>query len=151
MPFNRGVRITGSTVEKVYVENDWYDGPRIGIADFNGVPHRFVAHFEDLKGYEDTFSLFPIAKEELELEVEQWKIYVDWNKKYEDGKAGVETHPGHGGLNQCWDELENLLKQKRESIPGNAILANAEFERIDQENRYEATGPCYGVVWSIIK
>lgn len=145
------VRLTGNTVEKVYVENDWYDGPRKGIADFNGVPHRFVAHFDELKGYEDTFSLFPISNEELELEVEQWKIYVEWNKEYEAGKVGVESHPGHGGLIQRWDELEKLLKQKREFIPPNATLAKAEFGRTNQENRYEPTGPCYGVVWKVIK
>lgn len=27
--------------EKVYVENDWYDGPRARVADIDGVPHRF--------------------------------------------------------------------------------------------------------------
>ena len=27
--------------ERVYVENDWWDGPRGGIADIQGVPHRF--------------------------------------------------------------------------------------------------------------
>ncbi|TVZ41823.1 hypothetical protein P886_1173 [Alteromonadaceae bacterium 2753L.S.0a.02] len=138
-------------MEKVYVENDWYDGPRKGIADFNGIPHRFVAHFDELKGYEDTFSLFPISSEEFELEIEQWKIYLEWNKKYEAGKVKVETHPGHSGLNQRWDEIEELLKNKREVIPGNAILANAEFGRINQENRYVLTGPCYGVVWKVIE
>lgn len=70
---------------------------------------------------------------------------------YEAGKVGVETHPGHGGVNQRWDELEILLKQKRESIPENATLANAEFRRIDQERRYQKKGPCYGVVWTVIK
>ncbi len=33
--------------EKVYVENDWYDGPQAGVADINGAPHRFKATFNE--------------------------------------------------------------------------------------------------------
>jgi hypothetical protein len=33
--------------ETVYVENEWYDGPRAGIGDVNGVPHRYVSLFDE--------------------------------------------------------------------------------------------------------
>lgn len=138
-------------MEKVYVENEWYDGPRKGVADYKGVPHRFIANFDELKGYEDTFKLFPVTDEELTLEIEQWKIYVEWNKKYESGELTVDSHPGHGGIDKRWDEIEELLSPKRDIIPSNAIDADATFEQSDQEKRYESTGPSYGVVWNVIK
>lgn len=34
--------------ETVYTLDDWYDGPRRGMADFQGVPHYFVSLFYDL-------------------------------------------------------------------------------------------------------
>lgn len=138
-------------MEKVYVENDWYDGPRIGVADYNGVPHRFIANFEDTVGYLETFNIFPISTEELELEIEQWNIFVEWNRKYEAGETDTKTHPGYGGINQRWDEIEEKLKIKREIIPENALSANATFLHNEQEKKYESTGPSYGVVWEIIE
>ena len=136
-------------MEKVYVENDWYDCPRNGIADFNGTPHRFIAHFEDLKGYSDTFSIFSISDEVLKLEIEQWNIFVDWNNKYEAGEVEINSHPGHGGINKRWDELEKVLSSKREAIPESALKVTAVFEDNNQKNRYEATGPDYGVTWKL--
>jgi len=87
-------------MEKVYVENDWYDGPRSGVADFDGVPHRFVAQFDELSGYLDTFTLFPICPAELALEIEQSNIFLDWNRRYKSGELAAETHPGYGEYSQ---------------------------------------------------
>ena len=137
-------------MEKVYVENELYDGPRTGIADFNSVPHRFIAQYRDLKAYFDTFYLIPISKEELELEIEQWNIFVEWNKEYEAKKVSGETHPGYGELNKRWDEIENILRPKRELIPEGVLVAKATFEPIDQKSSYESSGPDYGVVWKLI-
>ncbi len=138
-------------MEKVYVENDRYDRPREGIADFNGTPHRFKSKFDDLKDeYSDIYFLIPISYDELDLEIEQWKIFVEWNKKYEAGKASTETHPGNGGVNQRWDEIEKKLHPKRGLIPDSALVAKATFEPIDQKNRYESSGPDYEVIWKLI-
>ncbi len=136
-------------MEKVYVENDWYDGPRKGIADFNGKPHRFISNFEDVENGLETFRVFPVTKQELDLEVEQWKIFVEWNNLYESGKVDSDSHPGHGGINKKWDEIEEVLGNKRDQIPETPKIAYAAFESNGQENRYEITGPCYGVTWEI--
>ena len=138
-------------MEKVYVENDWYDGPRRGIANYNGLPHRFVANFDELKGCDDTFKIFPVTEEELSLEIEQWKIFVEWNNKYELGEVGTDTHPGHGGINKRWDEIEGVLSPKRNHIPSNALEANANFTQNEQSNRYDLSGPSYGVVWNRVQ
>ncbi len=134
-------------MEKVHVENDWYDGPRKGVADFQGKPHRFIAKYENEKGYLDEFTIFPVSEAELELEIEQWKIFVEWNKKYETGESSTDSHPGNGGVCKRYDEIEQLLQSKRNEYPESGLTAKAEFVRIDQDYRYEETGPDYGVIW----
>ncbi|AKJ27148.1 hypothetical protein [Caldimonas brevitalea] len=137
--------------ERVYVENDWYDGPREGIADINGVPHRFKSLFDDDEGrYLDTFLVWPVDKQVLELEIEQWGIFVEWNVLYRSGKAATETHPGHGGRNARWDELEALLDQSRTAVPVQAKRAVAQLVAIHREMQYGPSGPSYMLSWKLL-
>lgn len=137
--------------ERVYVEDEWYDGPRSGIADINGHPHRFKSLFDETEDeYLGTFMVWPVDKEVLALEIEQWRIFVEWNALFESGKTGTESHPGKGGLNLRWDELEACLRQSRSDVPANAMKALAEFERMNRARRYEASGPNYMLRWCVL-
>jgi hypothetical protein len=137
--------------ERVYVEIEWYDGPRAGVADIDGVPHRFKSLFDEADDdYLGTFLVWPIDATALELEIEQWRIFVAWNASYESGAASVETHPGHGGVDRRWDEIEAKLRASRESAPPDARRARAAVESIDREARYEPRGPDYMLRWRIL-
>jgi len=137
--------------EKVYVENEWYDGPRSGVADIKGRPHRFKSLFDEKDDeYLGTFMVWSIDEESLELEIEQWCIFVNWNVLYESGKADTESHPGLGGINPRWDEIEVRLKRSRSEIPADAQKAIAEVEHINRENRYELSGPDYMIRWCVL-
>lgn len=137
--------------ERVYVENEWYDGPRSGVADINGAPHRFQSLFDETDDeYLGTFMVWPIDETSLSLEIEQWRIFVEWNALYEAGKVATDLHPGQGGINPRWDELEVLLKRSRSDIPVDAKKALAVFERVEQTNRYEPSGPDYKLRWRIL-
>jgi hypothetical protein len=130
--------------EKVYVEGEWYDGPRSGIADINGVPHRFTSLFDEADGeYLGTFVVWPVNEVSLALEIEQWQIFVEWNSLYESGMANTQSHPGNGGVNPRWDEIEALLKQCRSEVPANAKKALAVLESLNRDLRYEFCGPDY--------
>jgi len=131
--------------EHVYVEHEWYDGPRSGIADFRGVPHRFQSASDETDG--GTYLLSPLDATTLALEIEQWRIFVAWNDLYEAGLTTVETHPGHGGLNARWDELEMLLSPKRTIDSLGARRARARFERHDHPKRYHSNGTDYSLAW----
>ena len=138
--------------ERVYVENDWYDGPRAGIADVLGRPHRFESFFDEyVDDYLGTFAVWPIDDEQLRLEIEQWQIFVEWNARYEAGEAGIDLHPGQGGVSSRWDELDKLLESSRATIPPNARRAIAQLEGIDRSSRYEAAGPSYMLRWKILR
>jgi hypothetical protein len=137
--------------ERVYVENEWYDGPRAGLADIHGAPHRFKSLFDETEDeYLSTFAVWPVRREVLELEIEQWCIFVDWNTRYESGEADTGSHPGHGGLHQRWDEIEALVKDSRTDVPSDALHAKAQLKSADREYRYEVTGPNYLMCWKYL-
>jgi hypothetical protein len=137
--------------ERVYVENEWYDGPRAGIADVNGRPHRFKALFDDAEDqYPGTFFIWPVDETTVELEQEQWRIFAAWNVLYEAGEATAESHPGHGGKSARWDEIEVLLKTSRTDVPLTAQRASAKLSHIDGGVRYPASGPGYTLIWRIL-
>ena len=137
--------------ERVYVENEWYDGPRAGIADVNGRPHRFKSLFDQQQDqYPGTFLVWPVDQVVVELEQEQWRIFAAWNALYEAGKATTDSHPGHGGRSARWDEIETLLKNSRAEVPPFAQRALAELIHIDSDVRYAPSGPAYTLSWRIM-
>ena len=137
--------------EHVYVENSWYDGPRAGVANVEGLPHRFVSlNDEEGDEYLGTFLVWPVDAAELQLEQEQWQIYVDWNEQYESGRVGSDSHPGHPGTDRRWDEIESILKERRDTIPANARRAKVEMVFIEQEKRYACSGPTYELRWRLL-
>lgn len=113
--------------QHVYMVWDIYDGVRSGIADFNGKPHHFKSRFDDeADDYSEVFDLKRVDEETLRLALEQWAIYRKWEADYHSGKVPLDTHPGHGGIDKRYDELELLLKQ-RISETSVCAQANAEF------------------------
>lgn len=137
--------------EHVFVENEWYDGPRAGIANVIGQPHRFVSQWDEQEDeYLGTFLVWPVQAAELTLEQEQWQIFCEWNDQYEVGATSTETHPGNPGTNKRWDEIAVLLAAARASTPENVRRAKAKMVPLEREQRYARSGPCYQMSWSLL-
>jgi hypothetical protein len=137
--------------ENVLVENEWYDGPRAGVANINGQPHRFVSQWNEQEdGCLSTFLVWPIAADEVALEQEQWRIFVDWNEQYESGRADTATHPGHPGTNERWDEIAVQLAKCRTAVPTSARRAKAHIVHLEREQRYAPSGPAYQLSWKML-
>lgn len=138
-------------LENVCVENEWWDGPRAGIADVDRRPHRFKAMWDEADDdYVEAFLVWPIDEDELALEIEQWRIFVEWYRRDQAGLAGTDSHPARGGVSSRWDEIEALLRPRRTEVPPQARRAAAQFERIDGASRYDFSGPCYRVRWKFL-
>jgi hypothetical protein len=123
--------------ERVYVELEWYDGPRVGLADIGGKPHYFDGYDQYLCDKADQYRVWPTSAAVLGLEREQWAIFVRWNECYEAGTVGPESHPGQGGIDARYDEVDVLLAPHRQA-PDDA-------RRLVGEMRFDA-GPTDGVI-----
>ncbi|MFI0487187.1 hypothetical protein [Actinomadura sp. 9N215] len=130
--------------ERVHVESDWYDGPRGGVADIAGAAHYFRAVHD--YGENDEFYVWPASPDALTMEREQWAIFVAWNDRYEARTTSVERHPGQGGIDARYDELEELLAPHR-IVPADARRMQAEWRGTDQPQRYHLDGPAYLGRW----
>lgn len=136
-------------LEAVHVENLWYDGPREGIADIQGQPHRFVSQFEDdRENGLDTYLVWPAAADEFALEQEQWRIWLRWDAEHKAGRVGDDSHPGHPGNDARWDEIEALLKPRRE-VPATARRARARMEYREGDQPDEPI-QLYRMAWQFV-
>ncbi len=137
--------------ERVYVESDWYDGPRAGVADVDGAPHRFKALFDETDDdYLGTFLVWPINHEDLALEIEQWRIFVEWNTRYEADLATVASHPGHGGVSRRYDEIDATLRASRKKSPPTLGAHGSKSSRSTERaamSRAALTTDCAGVCY----
>jgi hypothetical protein len=131
--------------ERVYVELEWYGGPRAGLADVDGKPHYFQGNdWGDAAGA-DEYHVWPASDAVVELEREQWAIFARWNERHEAGTVGPETHAGRGGIDARYDELALLLAPYRQA-PDDARLLVGEL-RFDAGARYRVEGLDYWFRW----
>ncbi len=97
--------------ETVYTMPDWYDGPRGGIADFDGKPHVFESCWTDIDSdADDVFLLSEISPETLAQAVEKWEIWLRWSAAFKKGMTTRETHPCLPSDRQRYDELVHQLQ-----------------------------------------
>jgi hypothetical protein len=81
------------TFERVYTMTDWYDGPRSGVANFEGKPHEYSCPFDHwLPGLGDLYELRPIDAATFRLVLEDWEIYVRWEAARAAGEVPAEPH-----------------------------------------------------------
>ena len=125
--------MSNSVFEPVLMIWDIYDGVRTGLAEYDGRPHYFKCLWDEPnENYSERFELSPIDATFLNAATQQWKIYREWELKFHTGMVTLETHPGHRGTNQKYDELEDevnlaikkLVPLKDKFIPKFRALPN---------------------------
>ncbi|MFB7127243.1 hypothetical protein [Kitasatospora sp. NPDC056273] len=141
-------RLLDAGYERVYVELDWYDGPRGGVADVDGAAHYFraVHDYPRPDAPDDEYLVWPVSGPVLALEREQWAIFASWSTRREAGCASAAGHPGNGGIDTRYDELEAQLAPYRE-VPTQVRRAVAEWRPIAGP-RYHVEGVGCMVKWS---
>jgi hypothetical protein len=116
------------TFELVCTVDDYYDGPRSGIANYCGQPHRYECQFDEaVDDWTDTFVLTPVASDTLALALEQWAIWRKWEASFQSGKVRRDSHPGLGGQDERYDELAEVLKRRLTENSAEAVRAKGRF------------------------
>lgn len=114
--------------ECVYTMTEWYDGPRRGIADFEGKPHLYEADSDDgSEEYIPTFRLTPVSTEVLALALEDWAIWERWELAFSEGRTSRDTHPALPEERERHEQLTATIQRALVSNPSHAIRAHAEF------------------------
>jgi hypothetical protein len=107
-------------IDRVLTIHDYYDGPRLGVAELNGIPHIYEAEFDhNTDEYGDTYFLSPIDRELLAFVMEDWEIWCRWDKAQKRGEAISETHPALPHERARHEELEHLIGSRLKANPAN--------------------------------
>lgn len=113
--------------EKVYTVTDFYDGPRCGIADFQGRPHIYKSLFPDEPAEADVFVLQPIDEETFCLAMEDWAIWCRWERAFHSQRTTHDTHPALPEDRLRHDELEAILAPRLRIQNERAFKAQGSF------------------------
>lgn len=104
--------------ERVHTIDDYYDGPRCGIADFGGRPHYYLLERDEATGsYVDScFVLVPIDEDTLYLALEQQAIWKEWEVAFHNGQRHQESHPALPGENALYAGLDQRIKARMAAL-----------------------------------
>jgi hypothetical protein len=119
--------------EQVHTVHDYYDGPRSGVADFNGRPVFYRSMYLDTPTWnpnEDRFELSPISPAALKLAIEDFHLWQRWQEAELAGTApklpdGAERVLPADAVRHA--ELMTLLDPELRIDPANRILVTGEF------------------------
>ena len=136
--------------ERVYTVNDYWDGPRGGVADFKAAPHFYRSIFSEADdNYTDVFELFPVDDKTLQIALEAWDIWLRWEQAYRERRTTLESHPALPEDRERHTELKAALDTRLAEISKTApVHAVAEFRHVGKtvEERI-ATRWSYEVRW----
>lgn len=116
-----------NSFETVHTMTDFYDGPRGGVANFQGRPHAYASLFDESAGYSDTFLLMPIPEELFRLALEDWQIWLRWEHAFYAGEATQDSHPALPLDRAHHEELSRLIGDRLVPKPELSRRARAEF------------------------
>jgi hypothetical protein len=126
--------------DRVLTVNEYYDGPRLGVAELNGVPQIYEAEFDhSTDEYGDTYFLSPIDPELLALVLEDWAIWCRWDATHKRGEATLASHPALPHERKRHEELKRTIGGRLKSDPMNRLYLKAKFSFSAPEAEWDGT------------
>jgi hypothetical protein len=111
---------------------DYYDGPRKGIADFEGRPHLYESEWDDqADDWASTFKLSPVEPGLLPLALESWGIWRRWETAFHKGRTNRETHPALPDERSRSDALAEILDCELNIDENGFVRARGDFKPLD--------------------
>lgn len=119
--------------ESVFTVMDYCDGPRTGIANYQGKPHLYECVFDEAKDdYSELFRLTPLDSETFRLAMEDWEIWRRWLIAFYERKADISTHPALPHESGRHAELKGILDEVLVADPRKAITRVGRFEVLQE-------------------
>jgi hypothetical protein len=116
------------STDRILTVNEYYDGPRLGIAELDGVAHVYEAEFDhSTDEYGDTYFLSPVEPELLALVLEDWEIWLRWQAAHERGDADLQSHPALPAERARHEELRRRIGSRLKTDPARRVYRKAEF------------------------
>ena len=114
--------------EEVFTVTDYYDGPRRGIANFNGQPHLYDCVFADEKqDYSNLYRLTPVSEELFLLALEDWTIWKRWELAFHAGEVNLDSHPALPAERDRHLYLQSLLDEQLKTDTAGCLLRAGAF------------------------
>jgi len=117
--------------ERVFTVTDYFDGPRQGIANFQGQPHFYECIFDEVVDeYSDSYQLTPINGAIFDLAKEDWAIWQRWELAFHTGKATIESHPALPQDRARHEEIRTIVDPALKTDGNHCIIRAGLFETI---------------------
>jgi hypothetical protein len=116
------------STDRILTVNEYYDGPRLGIAEFGGVPHVYEAEFDhSTDEYGDTYFLSPVQPELWRWCWKTGKSGFAGKRLTSTGDADLCSHPALPAERARHEELERLIGSRLKTDPAQRLYCKAEF------------------------
>jgi hypothetical protein len=120
--------LSSSRFEDVFTETDYYDGPRKGVANFCGSPHFYDCVFSDERqDYTNHYRLTLVSADTFQLALEDWAIWLRWEKAFKAGQTTLETHPALPQEAARHIEIDRVLAVQLSTDMESSITRSAKF------------------------
>ena len=114
--------------ERVYTIFNYYDGPREGIADFQGKPHFYKCQFNEADdNWTDRFWLMEIDQALFELAREEYEIFLRWRAEFDRGAVKLDSHPALLADRSRFAELKAAIGNRLDLVRERSITKRARF------------------------
>jgi hypothetical protein len=132
MPISNTAASPKSGYELVFMIRDYIDGPRSGVANFEGKPHFFECIFNETEDeYSDQYRLTKLRSEPFKAAQENWNIFVQWREAFDSGAASRESHPALPKDGDRYEATKQLLDQAVAS-ERSTVRVRGEFEPLGE-------------------
>jgi|ERR1700674_1772551 len=117
--------------ELVFKLEEFYFGPRKGVANYLGQPHYYDRIFDqDEHDYSDLYQLTPIDHRTFDLAVEAWEIWRKWEFAYHTEKVSLKSHPALRADTTKYKKMCRVLTSSLKTNPRTSITRRGNFSVI---------------------
>lgn len=118
----------GNDWQRVLTCIDFHDRPVSGIAEVDGLPHRYERRFDLVKDeYGDLFTLTPVEPDLLRLMLEDWQIWLRWEAAFQQGTADLRSHPALPSDRARHDEIQRVIGERLRGKSDDPVVKHGTF------------------------